>query len=121
MLGRIAALLKRFFGPREAAMLPSTMAMDPAITRVYYFPVDAKGNETGEPVEIALAADGTADVSKLPPAVRSRLETVGVRDELGMGTLLPKDGSRFLAGLLRSATGYTRFRTSPERAKASSV
>lgn len=121
MLARIAAFLKRFFGPRDAAMLPSTTNMDPAITRIYFFPVDAEGNETGEPVEVPLAADGSADVSRLPPAVRARLETVGVRDELGTGTLLPKDGARFLKALLRSANGYTRFRTTPERVTSSTV
>ncbi|MFZ2803868.1 MAG: hypothetical protein WA001_01460 [Patescibacteria group bacterium] len=79
--------------------------------KIYYFPMDADGNETGKAILIDLNQDGSANVSRLPEELRERLETFGVPDALHQTLLLPKDGSRFLDALLRTANGYTRFRS----------
>lgn len=84
-------------------------SMNP-VTQVYYFPVRADGSETGESILVDLNADGSANLSRLPAEVRSRLEH-GIPNELRTGTFSPKDGSAFLLALLRSTNGYTRFRT----------
>jgi hypothetical protein len=80
------------------------------VTTVYYFPVDHEGNEVGSPIQIGLNADGSADLSKLPPDLRSKLER-GTSDDLRMGVISPKDGERFLRALLETTNGYMRFRT----------
>ncbi len=80
------------------------------VTQVYYFPVRADGTETGESVLVDLNADGSANLSRLPADVRSRLDQ-GIPNELRTGVLSPKDGETFLMALLRSTNGYTRFRT----------
>jgi hypothetical protein len=87
--------------------------MDP-IERVYYFSVDANGHEIGEPILVDLAADGSANLDRLPESLRSHLEAAGVPDELHQGQIFSKDGARFLVGLLHSANPYRRFRSKPE-------
>ncbi len=85
------------------------------LKRVYFFPHDSEGTEAGKPVSVELKADGTADISKLPENLRSRLENFGVPDEAHQEMLLPKDGENFLRALVRSTNGYVRFRTSQEK------
>jgi len=81
------------------------------LQQVYYFPVDGKGNEIGEPIKIALTADGLADVSGLPEEMKKTYEAWGVPDELHSGRIFPKQGKLFLAALLRMTNGYVRFRS----------
>ncbi|MBI5654166.1 hypothetical protein HZC53_00710 [Candidatus Uhrbacteria bacterium] len=80
------------------------------IRTIYYFPTDAKGNEVGEPIEVKLQQDGSADISALPEQLRKTLEAFGTPDELHFGQVFPKDGARFLKLLLNNANGYRRFR-----------
>lgn len=87
--------------------------MEP-LSRVYYVPVDGDGNEVGEPLEVGLAANGSADLSHLPKDLQEAL-SIGVPDELHQGVVLPSSGPRFLAALLQNANGYLRFRSSLTR------
>ena len=84
------------------------MQDDPTI---YYFPTDAKGNEVGEPCEVKLKDDGSADLSALPERLRETLEQFGTPDALHLGRIFPKDGRRFMNSLLANANGYRRFRS----------
>jgi len=85
---------------------------------IYYFPTDAQGRETGEAFKIWLDADGSANLSSLPPGLRETLERFGTPDELHQGLVFPKEGRRFLARLLANANGYRRFRLAPEAKRA---
>jgi hypothetical protein len=87
--------------------------MEP-LSRVYYVPVDGDGNEVGEPLEIHLTSNGSADLSQLPKDLQDML-AAGVPDELHQGVILPSSGPRFLAALLQNANGYLRFRSSLTR------
>lgn len=109
MWSRILAFLRKWFG-----RAPTSDFMDP-IERIYFFPVDANGNEVGEPILVDVAADGSANLERLPAHLRSHLEAAGVPDEMHRGQIFSKDGAHFLAGLLRSANPYRRFRSHPER------
>lgn len=80
------------------------------IQEIYYFPIDAEGNEVGEPIRIGLNDDGSADLSKLPEKLRKTYERFGSGDSL-LGPILPKKGSAFLNALLQSAGPYNRFRS----------
>lgn len=82
------------------------------LDHVYYFPIDAEGNDIGDPIKIGLNADGSADLSELPKNMKETLEAFGAPDEFRHHRLLPKDGKRFLAALLRLTNGYVRFRGS---------
>jgi len=82
--------------------------------RIYYFPTDDSGNEVGSPVTVELKADGTADLSGLPPKLREHLEVFGVADELHQGRLFARDGESFLEALLEATDFYWRFRSTPE-------
>ncbi|MCR4278343.1 MAG: hypothetical protein NUV81_00345 [bacterium] len=84
------------------------------IKEVYYFPIDAVGNEVEDPIRIGLNEDGSADLSGLPEAMRVTLERVGASTPLTRATpTLPKDGKHFLGLLLRQENPYQRFRQSP--------
>lgn len=87
---------------------------------VYYFPIDASGVEVGDPILIDLNPDGSANLSRLPPAIRSHLETFGVRNAL-LNRLTAKDGEAFLRSLLEATNGYIRFRSSPRKQAHSSL
>lgn len=80
------------------------------VQTIYYFPTDAQGNENGEPCELKLNADGSADLTALPKKLRETLEQFGTMDELHLGPVYPKDGQHFLKSLLANANGYRRFR-----------
>jgi hypothetical protein len=84
------------------------------VATVYYFPIDAQGNEVGEPMPIGLLPDGSADLSKLPTDIKMSLAS-GVTDELKLGRVLPKNGPRFLSALLYASNGYSRFRSNPAK------
>ncbi len=82
---------------------------------MYYFPIDGDGNEIGEPIPVTLAADGSADLSRLPTELRKALEAFGVPDALHRDAIFPKDGERFLERLIEESNGYRRFRSTPEK------
>ena len=88
--------------------------MSQQTTVVYYFPVDGEHKETGEVCPVRLTSDGLADLSALPLVMRSSLENFGTPDRFHRHVLYPKDGSTFLLALVNNASGYRRFRTSPD-------
>lgn len=60
-------------------------------------------------VEIRLNADGSADLSALPPDLRSHLEAYGVMDDLRHEAIYPAEGRAFLERLLDVAFPTARF------------
>lgn len=87
-----------------------------SIQKIFYFPVNAKGEEFGESIPVEIQADGSADVSKLPEELRGTLEKLGTPDALHQGAVFPKDGEQFLNALLRNTNGYMRFRSHADKA-----
>ena len=81
---------------------------------VYFFPLDAELNESGESIPVSLRSDGTADISKLPQDVQDRLTTFGLPDPTHATMLHPKDGEAFLEALIDASNLYWRFRERPE-------
>jgi hypothetical protein len=79
------------------------------LTKVIYAEVDHLGNETGVRHEVALASDGSADLSNLPPELRETWENIGIPDEFHLERVFPSDGSAFLEGLLRLSNQSWRF------------
>jgi hypothetical protein len=80
--------------------------------RVFHMLLDEHGEETGAYETISLAADGSADLSGVADA--RRVETwkqFGLPDRLHIGQVFPRDGSAFLAALLRSNNQINRFRS----------
>lgn len=86
--------------------------MEP-LTRIYYFPINGKGEETGEAIPIELDARGVADLSKLPADMKDLLED-GFPRRIGIGMIHPWNGSAFLERLLEATNGYMRFRSTPD-------
>jgi len=85
------------------------------IQKVYYFPIDAKGNEIEDPIRIGLKEDGSADLSGLPDAMRETLERMGTPDASHSGEYYPKDGVLFLRALVTLQNPYARFRIHAEK------
>lgn len=85
-----------------------------ASTRIYYFPIDAMGKETGDAIPVELDANGVADISKLPADVQDVVLT-SASDVTGTKLLSPQDGARFLNALIRMTNGYIRFRNEPTK------
>ena len=85
------------------------------LAHVYYFPIDADGNEVAEPIPVTIFADGSADISQLPEPMQKTFLRFGVPDELHQQGIFPREGERFLKQLLASANAYVRFRSSPEK------
>jgi hypothetical protein len=92
--------------------------MKPAVTiqwlcmpleRVYYFPVDAVGDE-GVPLEVSLLPDGAADLSRLPERLHAFLADQGMKVPGEPEVWFPKDGARFLQALVDGSNPYRRFR-----------
>jgi hypothetical protein len=81
-----------------------------ALERVYYFPVDAAGDE-GAPVEVGLRPDGTVDLSRLPERLQAFLADQGMKAPGEPKVWFPKDGVRFLQALVDGSNPYRRFRT----------
>jgi hypothetical protein len=81
------------------------------LKRVYFFPQNPDGSETGEAIPVELKPDGNVDLSKLPEDMRSFLESCALPDEVHEGFLSPKDGKRYLMTLLRSSNQTMHFRS----------
>ena len=90
--------------------------MEP-LTVIYYFPIDAHGNEVGEPIPVDINPDGSANLSRLPKEVREHFEGFGITNTWGK-RILPTQGTSFLHTLLYEADPYIRFRKEPNQIKA---
>lgn len=91
-------------------MIPLAATTMSALTRIYYFPIDAQGNESEEPVPVDLNPDGSANLTQLPHELRKSLEGFGAPNSLGTGMVSAKEGSAFLRALVSRVDPYTRFR-----------
>lgn len=86
------------------------------LREINYFPIDAEGNEIGDPVRVGVNPDGSADLSGLPEAMRVTFENLGVSTPITrMSPTFPKDGKKFLEVLLRQQNPYQRFRRSNQK------
>lgn len=84
------------------------------IQKIYFFQADGTGHES-DPVEIGLAPDGSADLSRLPPEVGGHLRAFGVRNLSHSGQATFKDGPYFLECLLAIGNPGWRFRSTPDK------
>ncbi len=54
----------------------------------------------GESIRLGLLPDGSADLSEVPVELRKRWEEEGFEDASELGSIMPREGVRFLAALL---------------------
>ena len=86
--------------------------MEP-LKRVYFFPTNDDGDETGEAIPVELKADGKVDLSKLPEKERTYLESCNLPNEMHTGFVSYWEGERYLKALLNTPSQTMHFRRNP--------
>lgn len=83
------------------------------LEKIFFFVLDENGRET-KAVEIALDANGVADISNLPENTKKHLEDFGIINITRTQIHHPKDGELFLQALLDASNQKWHFRLTPE-------